>query len=83
MTKRFLEVFGLASLRDLPDVERLEDDGVLRRSQLEADIDRALGLSRNDFEALKGDVESDDAEFEDTADGLLRYEPSRHPGSCR
>jgi segregation and condensation protein B len=28
-TKRFLEAFGLASLRDLPDVERLQHEGLL------------------------------------------------------
>jgi segregation and condensation protein B len=32
-TKKFLEVFGLASLRDLPDIEGLEDEGLLRRPQ--------------------------------------------------
>jgi segregation and condensation protein B len=69
-TGKFLEVFGLASLRDLPDVERLEDEGLLQRSQLEADIDGAVWLSRDEFRALEGDVEFDDAEFEDTADGL-------------
>ncbi len=30
-TKKFLEVFGLATLRDLPDLERLEDEGLPRR----------------------------------------------------
>ncbi len=30
-TKRFLEAFGLASLRDLPDVERMEEEGLLQR----------------------------------------------------
>ena len=28
-TKKFLEVFGLATLRELPDIERLEDEGLL------------------------------------------------------
>jgi len=41
-TKRFLEVFGLANLRDLPDVERLEDEGLLQRPQADIDHDRAL-----------------------------------------
>src|SRR5208283_2303255 len=30
-TKRFLKAFGLASLRHLPDIERLEDEGLLQR----------------------------------------------------
>lgn len=29
-TRKFLEVFGLATLRDLPDIERLEDEGLLQ-----------------------------------------------------
>ena len=32
-TKKFLEVFGFATLRDLPDIERLEDEGLLQRPQ--------------------------------------------------
>jgi len=39
-----LEVFGLASLRDLPDVERLEDAGLLERPPTSDDLDRMLGL---------------------------------------
>jgi len=37
-TKKFLEVFGLASLRDLPDIERLEDAGLLQRPANEVDL---------------------------------------------
>ena len=44
-TKRFLEVFGLASLRHLPDIERLEEEGLLRRPQEDIDLDGALGIS--------------------------------------
>ncbi len=47
-TKKFLEVFGLGSLRDLPDIERLEDDGLLARGQSDADLDDAFGLSDDD-----------------------------------
>ena len=43
-TKRFLEVFGLASLRHLPDIERLEDEGLLQRPQSDIDLDGALGI---------------------------------------
>ena len=43
-TKRFLEVFGLASLRHLPDIERLEEDGLLQRPQSNIDLDGALGI---------------------------------------
>jgi segregation and condensation protein B len=44
-TKKFLEAFGLASLRDLPDLERLKADGLLERGQGEAELDDALGLA--------------------------------------
>ena len=43
-TKKFLEVFGLASLRDLPDIERLEDVGLLERPPCSDDLDGMLGL---------------------------------------
>lgn len=44
-TKKFLEVFGLATLRDLPDIERLEDEGLLQRPRTEAELDGTFGLS--------------------------------------
>jgi retron-type reverse transcriptase len=37
--REFLEVFGLASPRGLPDIERLEDGGLLRRPATEVDLD--------------------------------------------
>jgi len=43
-TKKFLEVFGLVSLRDLPDIERLEDAGLLERPPCSDDLDGMLGL---------------------------------------
>ncbi|RNJ47983.1 SMC-Scp complex subunit ScpB [Methylocystis hirsuta] len=63
-TKKFLEVFGLASLRDLPDIEKLEDEGLLRLPQSEGDLDDALGLVRDDS------MELDDVELEDTGDDI-------------
>ncbi|MDI6838815.1 MAG: SMC-Scp complex subunit ScpB, partial [Rhizobiaceae bacterium] len=33
-TRHFLSAFGLETLRDLPDLERLEDDGLLSRHSL-------------------------------------------------
>nr|WP_234913190.1 SMC-Scp complex subunit ScpB [Rhizobium giardinii] len=36
-TKQFLSVFGLETLRDLPDIERLEDAGLLSRKELTSD----------------------------------------------
>ena len=40
-TRKFLEVFGFASLRDLPDLEQLKAEGLLRRVQGEGDLDSA------------------------------------------
>jgi len=37
-------VFGLATLRDLPDIERLEDEGLLQRPERDVDLDGAFGF---------------------------------------
>lgn len=42
-TRRFLEAFGLGSLRDLPNVEQLEEEGLT--SQGFSELDAALGVS--------------------------------------
>ncbi|MFY9657399.1 MAG: SMC-Scp complex subunit ScpB [Methylocystis sp.] len=47
-TGKFLEVFGLASLRELPDVERLEEQGLLQKPREDIDLDGALGLGDGD-----------------------------------
>jgi segregation and condensation protein B len=44
-TRKFLEAFGFASLRDLPDLERLKAEGLPQRDGGEADLDSALGLA--------------------------------------
>jgi segregation and condensation protein B len=60
-TKRFLEVFALGSLRDLPDLEA----GGLTRSEsdedLDAALDDALGMSAEEA----ADDEPDTAEFDE------------------
>jgi hypothetical protein len=48
-----LEAFGFASLRDLPDLERLKADGVLQTSQGEDDLDIALGLAQDEHDSLE------------------------------
>jgi segregation and condensation protein B len=58
-TKRFLEAFGFASLRDLPDLERLKAEGRLQRDGVEDELDSALGL---------GDAENEIAMFENADD---------------
>jgi segregation and condensation protein B len=58
-TRPFLEAFGFASLRDLPDLERLKAEGLLQRDGGEADLDSALGLADGgkDIDLLPGDAE--------------------------
>ena len=58
-TRKFLEVFGLASLCDLPDIERLEHAGLLQRPEPEIEIDGALGIRDDDAE-LVNEVEGED-----------------------
>ena len=60
-TKRFLEVFGLASLRHLPDIERLEDEGLLLGPQPDIDLDGALGILGEDDPLFADAVEMDEA----------------------
>ena len=58
-----MEAFGFASLRDLPDLERLKAEGLLERGQGDAELDDALGLvSEETDETLSDDVELDDVE---------------------
>ena len=43
-TRKFLEAFGLASLRDLPDLDRLKAEGLLDTRAGLDDLDSALGV---------------------------------------
>jgi chromosome segregation and condensation protein ScpB len=51
-TKEFLLEFGLDTLRDLPDMEKLEDAGLLNKEKLLADIPGALRAVKRDSEFL-------------------------------
>ena len=64
-TRTFLGAFGFASLRDLPDLERLKAEGLLQRGQGDADLDSALGV----MNAEADDTFDDDAEL-DYVEGL-------------
>jgi chromosome segregation and condensation protein ScpB len=61
-TKIFLEVFGLASLRDLPDLERLEDEGLLQRPRSYGDLDGVLGLPIDDERIFEEELGLDAAD---------------------
>ncbi len=61
-TRKFLQVFGLSMLRDLPDIEKLEDEGLLQRPVPAGDLDRVFCLPDGDA------AELEDIEFDDAAD---------------
>jgi segregation and condensation protein B len=52
-----LEAFGLASLRDLPDLERLKAEGLPQRDGVEAELDSALGLAEEEQDSLEDNNE--------------------------
>nr|WP_258124327.1 SMC-Scp complex subunit ScpB [Mesorhizobium onobrychidis] len=54
-TKTFLAHFGFDTLRDLPDVEKLEDAGLLNKAKLLADVPGALGIFGGDHQEGIGD----------------------------
>ena len=45
-TRKFLEAFGLARLRDLPDLDRLEEEGLLQRRRFSTSISITPSESR-------------------------------------
>jgi segregation and condensation protein B len=49
-TKRFFEVFGFATLRELPDLERVKEKGLLQEWQGERHLDSILGTTDGDDE---------------------------------
>ncbi len=59
MTRKFLEVFGLASARDPPDIEKLEDAGLLEKPTIEIDLDGVLAISDEDAVELAEEFEHD------------------------
>jgi segregation and condensation protein B len=46
-TKTFLEVFGFASLRDMPDIEPFKTERSMQTGQGEPELDKALGLGED------------------------------------
>ena len=61
-TKTFLEAFGFATLRDLPDLERLKAEGMLRSGQGEDELDGALGVMDADADNI---FDGNEAELHD------------------
>ena len=63
-TRKFLEAFGFATLRDLPDLERLKAEGLVQGGQGDGDLDSALGLgdAEDDGDVFPGQAELDGRE---------------------
>ena len=62
-TRKFLEAFGFASLRDLPDLEQLKAERLLQTGQGEEDdLDSARGFMNVEADDAFGD---NDAELDD------------------
>jgi segregation and condensation protein B len=63
-TKKFLEAFGFATLRHLPDLELIKAEGLLQKGQGEEEFDGVLGfsISEQDIDLLPADEETDDEE---------------------
>jgi segregation and condensation protein B len=62
-TGTFLERFGLASLRDLPDMDKLEDEGLLSKDALfSGELARAFGIEIDEPNEAEEDVATDLAE---------------------
>jgi chromosome segregation and condensation protein ScpB len=64
-TRKFLEAFGFATLRDLPDLERLKAEGLLEAGQGDEELDGALGLAGGDrgIDLLPADGGIDEGEM--------------------
>jgi segregation and condensation protein B len=70
-TRTFLEAFGLASLRDLPDLERLKADGLMQKDGGETELDSALGLAEeDDLDSALGLADEHEDPFESAGEEL-------------
>jgi segregation and condensation protein B len=74
-TRNFLSVFGLASLRDLPDLERLQDDGLMDAASPAGDLDRVLGLGDG--------LDLPEADAEEERAGASTTKPRNRPSHQR
>jgi segregation and condensation protein B len=59
-TPAFLTLWGLASLRDLPDLARLEDAGLLGKAPLPEELRGALGISDDDDDDDGAEIDADE-----------------------
>jgi segregation and condensation protein B len=61
-TPAFLTLWGLGSLRDLPDLDRLEDAGLLGKAPLPEELRGALGITGDDEDGAEIDADKEDGE---------------------
>ena len=59
-TPAFLTLWGLASLGDLPDLDRLEDAGLLGKAPLPEELRGALGITGDDEDEDRAASAADD-----------------------
>jgi segregation and condensation protein B len=72
-TPAFLTLWGLASLRDLPDLARLEDAGLLGTAPLPEELRDALGI-RDDDEDGGESAADEDSEGDQEYAGVELFE---------
>ena len=70
-TPAFLALCGLPSLRDLPDLARLEDAGLLGKAPLPEELRDALGLTGDDDDGAAIDVDDDGEDQQYAGVGLF------------
>jgi hypothetical protein len=61
-TPAFLTLWGLPGLRDLPDLARLEDAGLLGKAPLPDELRSALGIEDHDEDGAEVDADEEDRE---------------------
>jgi segregation and condensation protein B len=69
-TPAFLALWGLASLRDLPDLARLEDAGLLGKAPLPEELRDALGIRDDDEDDDGAEIEDSEGDQEYAGVGL-------------
>jgi segregation and condensation protein B len=75
VTLAFLAIWGLASLRDLPDLDRLEEAGLLGKAPLPEELRGALGIRDDDEDKDGAAIEADeDGEGDDEYAGVGLFE---------
>ena len=74
-TPAFLTLWGLASLRDLPDLARLEDAGLLGKAPLPEELRGALGIRDDDDDEDVAEIDADeDGEGDEEYAGVGLFE---------